>query len=129
MREMVRVCAPHGRVVVVDMYASDDPAKAKEWNRAEKLRDPSHVRCLTLDELKALFPSTGLPTPRTSFYELRDEIRNLLARSFPNPGDDAKIIQMFAASADDDRLGIPIRRVGERIDYAYPIAIVAAERA
>jgi hypothetical protein len=70
-----------------------------------------------------------LPTPRTSFYELRDEIRNLLARSFPNPGDDAKIIQMFAASADDDRLGIPIRRVGERIDYAYPIAIVAAERA
>ncbi len=128
MREMVRVCAPGGRVIVIDMHASDDPAKAAEWNRAEKLRDPSHVRCLMLGELKALFHSTGLPAPRASFYELRDEIRNLLARSFPNPGDDVKIIEMYAASAEDDRLGIPVRRVNERIEYAFPIAILAAER-
>ena len=59
---------------------------------------------------------------------MRDEIRNLLARSFPNPGDDVKIIEMFAASAEDDRLGIPVRREGERIEYAYPIAILAADR-
>lgn len=127
LREMVRVCAPDGRVVVVDMYASDDPAKAAEWNRAEKLRDPSHVRCLTLPELKGLFRTVGLPEPRTGFYELRDEIRNLLARSFPNPGDDVKIIEMFAASAEDDRLGIPVRRKGERIEYAYRVAILAAD--
>ena len=125
--EMVRVCAQDGRVVVVDMYASDDPAKAAEWNRAEKLRDPSHVRCLTLPELKGLFRTVGLPEPRTGFYELRDEIRNLLARSFPNPGDDAKIIEMFAASAKDDRLGIPVRREGERIEYAYRVAILAVD--
>ncbi len=127
MREMARVCAPGGRVVVVDMYASDDPAKAAEWNRAETLRDPSHVRCMTLDELKGLFGSAGLPPPRATFYELRDEIRNLLARSFPNPGDDARIIGMFAASAEDERLGIPVRRVGERIEYAYPVTILVAE--
>jgi hypothetical protein len=61
-------------------------------------------------------------------YPLRDEIRNLLARSFPNPGDETKIIEMFAASAEDDRLGIPVRRAGDRIDYAYPIAILVADR-
>jgi ubiquinone/menaquinone biosynthesis C-methylase UbiE len=129
LREMVRVCAPGGRVVVVDMYASEDPAKAAEWNRAEKLRDPSHVRCLTLTELKALFGKAGLREPRATFYELRGEVRSLLGRSFPNPGDDVKIIEMFAASAEDDRLGIPVRRNGDRIDYAYPTAILAAERA
>jgi SAM-dependent methyltransferase len=129
LREMVRVCAPGGRIVVVDMYASDDPAKAAEWNRAEKLRDPSHVRCLTLGELKGLFGTAGLPEPQASYYELRDEIRNLLARSFPNPWDDVKIIEMFTASAEDDRLGIPIRREGERIEYAYRVAILAAEHA
>jgi ubiquinone/menaquinone biosynthesis C-methylase UbiE len=128
LREMVRVCSPVGRVVVVDMYASDDPAKAAEWNRAEKLRDPSHVRCLTLPELKATFGAASLPEPRTTFYELRDEIRSLLARSFPEPGDDAKIIEMYAASAEDDRLGIPVRRQGERIEYAFRVAILAAEK-
>ena len=71
---------------------------------------------------------TVLPEPRASFYELRDEIRNLLARSFPNPGDDVKIIEMFSASAEDDRLGIPVRREGDRIDYAFRVAILAATR-
>lgn len=119
LHEMVRVCAPGGRVVVVDMHASEDASKAAEWNRAEKLRDPSHVRCLTLSEHKGNFAKAGLPEPRVTFYELRDEIRNLLGRSFPNPGDDAKIIEMYRASADDDRLGISVRRDGERIDTRF----------
>jgi ubiquinone/menaquinone biosynthesis C-methylase UbiE len=128
LQEMVRVCAPGGRVVVVDMYASDDAVKAAEWNRVEKLRDPSHVRCLTLPELAQLFRVVGLSEPRTDFYELRDEIKNLLARSFPNPGDDVKIIEIFTASAADDRLGVPVERRGSRIDYAYPVVILTAER-
>src|SRR6516164_9298879 len=55
LQEMVRVCAPRGRIVVVDDYASADPAKAAAFNRLEKLRDPSHSRCLPLNELRDLF--------------------------------------------------------------------------
>ena len=128
MREMVRVCAPGGRIVVVDTCASPDPAKAAEFNRLEKLRDPSHARCLALAELQGLFRAAGLGEPRTSFTELRDTVTNLLARSFPNPGDDRKIADLFAASLGDDRLGIPVKRVGEAIEYAYPVAILAAAR-
>ena len=90
LREMVRVCAPGGRVIVVDDYASEDPAKAAEFNKLEKLRDPSHSRCLTLTELKSLFGSAGLPEPDPTFYDLRGDVPGLLARSFPNPGDDVK---------------------------------------
>src|SRR5437763_5723512 len=110
--EMVRVCAPGGRVVVVDSCASPDPAKAAEFNRLELLRDPSHVRALPLAELKGLFHAARLGEPRTSFSELRDTVTNLLARSFPNRGDDAKITAMFAASLADDRLGIPVQAAG-----------------
>jgi ubiquinone/menaquinone biosynthesis C-methylase UbiE len=127
-REMVRVCAPGGRVVVVDTYVSTDPAKGAAFNRLEKLRDPSHSRCLALAELQGLFRDSGLGEPRTTFSELRDVVTNLLARSFPNPGDKPKIIDLFTASIDDDRLGIPIRRNGDAIEYAYPVAILAAER-
>src|SRR5579872_6313348 len=69
-REMVRVCAPGGRVVVVDTYGSPDPRKAVEFNRLEKLRDPSHVRSLALDELLGLYRNAGLGEPRAGFYEL-----------------------------------------------------------
>jgi SAM-dependent methyltransferase len=128
LREMVRVCAPGGRVVVVDTCASEDPAKAAEFNRLEKLRDPSHARNLTVSELKGLYGEVGLGEPRESSYELRDSVDNLLARSFPNPGDDATIIEMFRASASDDRLGIPVRLEGDTIRYAYPVTILAAQR-
>jgi len=129
LREMRRVAAPGGRIVLVDMYASEDGAKAAEWNRLEKLRDPSHVRCLSLTELRGLFAAVALPEPEASFYELGDDVDNLVARSFPNPGDDAKIIAMFAASAKDDRLGIPVRREGARLRYGYPVAILVSRKA
>ncbi len=129
LREMRRVCAPGGRVVVVDMYASEDAGQAAEWNRLEKLRDPSHVRCLSLTELRGLFGAAGLPEPEATFYELGDTVANLLARSFPKPGDAEKITEMFAASAEDGRLGIPARREGAVLRYAYPVAILAARLA
>lgn len=128
LREMARVCAPGGRVVVVDTDASADPVKAAEFNRMEKLRDPSHVRAMPAAEIRGLYRAAGLPEPRQSGYELRDELENLLRRSFPNPGDDDKIRALFAASLEDDRLGIPIRREGNVLHYAYPVAVLVATR-
>ena len=128
LKEMVRVCKPGGRVVLVDMYASEDAAKASEWNQLEKLRDPSHVRCLTLSGLKALFGMVGLPAPHAAFYELTDTVQALLGRSFPHPGDDKKITEMFAKSVEDDSLGIPVRRDGDQLRYVYPTAILSAVR-
>ena len=128
LREMIRVCAPRGRVLVADMHTANDAAKAAEFNRMELLRDPSHVRALKVAELKALFPAAGLPEAKVTFYELRDELENLLGRSFPNPGDGDKIREIFRMSTQDDRLGIPIRLDGPRVHYAYPVAVLAATR-
>ena len=90
LAEMKRVCAPGGRVAVIDTEASPDAAKAAEFNRMEKLRDPSHVRAMPLTELKGLFAPAGLPSPRVSGYRLESDLESLLGRSFPLPGDAAR---------------------------------------
>src|SRR5262249_1282426 len=126
--EMRRVCTPGGRVLVVDTEASPDPAKAAEFNRMEILRDPSHVRAMPLTELFALFREAGFAPPRRTSYRLESELEALLGRSFPKPGDADRIGAIFGASVEDDRLGIPLQRDGDRIRYAYPIAVLAADR-
>jgi ubiquinone/menaquinone biosynthesis C-methylase UbiE len=128
LAEMVRVCAPGGRVLVCDVQACDDPRKAAEFNRMEVLRDPSHVRAMPAAELRGLFRVVGLPEPRATHYELRDELENLLRRSFPNPGDADRIREIFRAAAQDDRLGIPVGLDGTQVRYAYPVVMLCSDR-
>ena len=128
LAEMRRVCRPGGSVVVCDLTASDDPRKAAEFHRIEMLRDPSHVRALTLPELTALFERTGLPAPTPTFYRLPFELEGLISRSFPRPEDVATIRASYTASADDDALGLDTKRVGTEIRAAYPVVILAAHR-
>jgi SAM-dependent methyltransferase len=126
LREMVRVCAAGGRVVVADAAVAADPARAAAFNRMEKLRDPSHVRALSLAELAGLFEGAGLAAPAVTRYELRADVEGLLSRSFPAPGDADRIRALFAASLVDDALGVSARRVDGAIHFAYPVAILVA---
>lgn len=127
LREMKRVATR--RVMVADMFASDDPARGAALNKMEKLRDPSHARTLPLAELRDLFADAGLPTPRETFYDVRAELERLLATSFPAPEDIPVIRQMFADSLADDGLGMKTRRKDDMILLSYPIAILAADLA
>lgn len=124
--EMTRVCKPGGRVVVVD--SAPAPDKVDAFNAVEKLRDPSHVRALTLVEHRELFARHGLPEPRHTPYRLESDLESLLSRSFPNPGDDEEIRKRFRRSVEDDSLGINARREGDLVIYGYPIAILVADR-
>jgi ubiquinone/menaquinone biosynthesis C-methylase UbiE len=43
--DMIRVCKHGGRIVIIDVTPESN--KANEYNRVEKLRDPSHVKAFT----------------------------------------------------------------------------------
>jgi len=124
--EMRRVCAPDGTVLIAD--SAPAPDKADAFNLMERLRDPSHVRAMPLEELRALFEAVGLPEPRVTTYRLETELDGLLSRSFPRPEDVPLLRCMFADSLADDALGIETRSDGERIRFGYPIAVLAARR-
>jgi ubiquinone/menaquinone biosynthesis C-methylase UbiE len=124
LREMRRVCTPEGTVLVAD--SAPAPDKADAFNAMERLRDPSHVRALPIDEHLDLFRRAGFQEPRVTTYRLEGELEALLARSFPRPGDADVIRRLFAESLVDDALGIETRRDGDRIRYGFPVAVIAA---
>lgn len=128
MNEMYRVCKDQGKLVLIDQVASADPMRADALNRMERLRDPSHVRALTLPEMQGLFANLGLRNPRLTSYRLDAELDMLLNGSFPNEGDAEKVRRMIVDSLEDDGLNVNTRRVNGQIWISYPIAILIAEK-
>ena len=126
LAEMVRVCKPGGRVAVVDVVASEDPAVAARLNAMDSLRDSSHVRFMPESELRQLYVGAGLPDPEVEHYHLEGDVDSLLARSFPNEGDGETIRRMFEDSLVDDGMGMRTRREGRLTRYGYPSAILVA---
>ena len=120
--EMVRVCAPGGRVVV-DVFTTT-PSQAEAFNHMEKLRDPFHVRALSLHELTELFEEVRLGELRTEFYKHSFELEQVLQGSFPNPGDADRVRQLFQKDLDTNHLGLGASRKGGQIHFAYPIVIL-----
>lgn len=82
--EMVRAARPTGRIAITDMVADPDPVLAAETNRLERLRDPSHGRTHTLDELRSLLEVAGATvtsaTTRDNPLDLEDWMQRTATR-------------------------------------------------
>jgi ubiquinone/menaquinone biosynthesis C-methylase UbiE len=59
LNEMFRVLRRGGTAVVVDVVSSEDAGESNLHNAIERLRDPSHVRMLSLSELNACVARAG----------------------------------------------------------------------
>jgi ubiquinone/menaquinone biosynthesis C-methylase UbiE len=69
IREMARVTAHGGRVMLVDNVAPPDRRLAEFVNHYEQVRDPSHNWCYALDALQAMFRQSGLTIETTEVLD------------------------------------------------------------
>ena len=126
LSEMVRVCKPCGRVMVVDAVLPSE--KAEAYNHMEKLRDPSHTKALSFNEMAAMIEESGLKEIRTARYTVDMELEQQLATSFPHPGDKETLRHLFASDIGHDRMGLGTHRIHGAIYFAYPILITVGEK-
>jgi len=114
--------------VVADLMASPDAAKADAFHRMEMLRDLSHARALSLDQLRALYRAAGLATPSETYWRMDIDVEGLLSRSFPEPGSEPVIRRIFEDSVASDALGLQTRREAGRLRFTYSNVILSAVR-
>jgi ubiquinone/menaquinone biosynthesis C-methylase UbiE len=124
LAEMKRVCRPGGTVLVADVAPRQDAQD--RFNHWEILRDPSHTRALTQSEMETLGKEAGLHLARQATFSLVMDLEDLLASSFPAPGNADKIRALFEEDIQSqaDRLGVSVRREKDRVKLTYPIAVL-----
>jgi YD repeat-containing protein len=124
--EMIRVCKPSGVVLIADVALPAD--KVDAYNRVEKLRDPSHTLALSYDAWGQLMRESGLKNLQHGSYKVEMELEKQLKASFPNPGDDEKIREIFRNDIGNNSLGMEAHWLGNEIHFSYPISIYAGNK-
>jgi hypothetical protein len=126
LAEMVRVAKSGGCVAIADMVLA--APKAAAYDRMERLRDPSHVRTLSREDLGILAAGAGLHDLRWNDYLFEIDLGRLMRASFPRPGDTERIRAMLEADIGVDAMGLSLSRKGAETRLGYPVAIVAGTK-
>ena len=78
--EMVRVTRPNGRIGITDMILSD-PELTEENTRLERLRDPSHGRTLSIEEIHRMLSQAGARVESTTTRPVALDFEDWMART------------------------------------------------
>lgn len=102
VREVARVLRPGGRFVLVDSTVPEGEDGAF-FNRFEKLRDPSHVRSLTIGEWTALLAETGFTVGAIESFTKRHDFADWTARSRTSERDRGELERMLLTASPERR--------------------------
>lgn len=126
--EMVRVVKPGGRIVINDLISSEDAAEAEMTERIEKLRDPSHARCLRPSEIESLFLTRGIAIERSERYESLLDHDEWMGRVFPPEENRPVVRRLLEESIGRDLVGIRVYNEGEMLMIEHRGRIVVGRK-
>ena len=124
--ELRRVLKPGAPLVVGDIVSSDEPREAALHNALERLRDPSHRRCLTEGELVGTLRAAGFAVDQVEPWTHPRDFDEWAA-IVDDPGRVQPIRVLMAALADAGiHAGIDLRSDAETIRFVHHWRFVRA---
>ena len=126
LEEMKRVCVPGGKIMVIDV--TPDENKSNAYNYVEKLRDCSHTKALTHSELESMMIEAGIVNLNSEHHDLEMQLENIIAASFPEPGNIDKIRNLFQEDLTKNNLGLKSHLRDNEIYFYFPISMVIGNK-
>ena len=99
VEEMARVA--QSLVVIEDNVFVDEAVE-----EAERLRDPTHVRCYSEDEWKEMLTDTGLEVEQVERFDRHPEVDDWLARVETPADEAARVRELLADHIENGRLNL-----------------------
>jgi hypothetical protein len=98
--------AEMGRVTQRLVVLEDNVFVDDRVEEAERLRDPTHVRCYSEDEWKELLTQAGLEVEQVARFERHPVVDDWLARVDTPPEDAARVRELLADHIEDGKLNL-----------------------
>lgn len=138
VREAARTLRPGGKLAVADNIAPGSRLRGKKGKREgdagiyvnaiEKLRDPSHNRCLSLDEWLEFFQQAGLDSIQYETLSKRIEFDEWAARMGVAGADLTRLRVLFAQAPAAAAEFLQPRFTGNRLDFLlWEVVIVGTK--
>ncbi|TML72090.1 MAG: class I SAM-dependent methyltransferase [Actinobacteria bacterium] len=106
-RDIERAVAEMARVAQRLVVIEDNLFVDDEVEEAERLRDPTHVRCYSEDEWKRLLTDAGLEVERAERLERRRDVDDWLARVETPEPDAARVKELLGGRIGDGTMTFP----------------------
>lgn len=127
--EMARVVGPRGWMVVVDVTASEEPAKAALHNELERLCDPTHVRTLAASEFERIFAAGGFAVAMKIARQSISTVEEWTSFGAAPPENIPIIRAILEDAVDEDRPGLALQRDAGTIRLMHTSMSFVLERA
>jgi ubiquinone/menaquinone biosynthesis C-methylase UbiE len=126
--EMRRVVRADGAVMVADFTTSPNKSSARAHNAIERLCDPTHVRALPADELRALFIEHDLEVVTDRPGRMHYGLTEWIAHGGRDAAVEAEIRRRFVAALGQDDTGLDVRRDGAEIIFTHQTLVLIGRR-
>ena len=128
LAEMSRVTRASGRLVIVDVVASEEPEDSALHNALEVLRDPSHMRMLPQSEILTHLQDSGLEVRATEVWTNRREFDEWL--QITNATDRIAPLRavMTALAKAGVRAGMNLHLEGDTVVFEHRSLLIVAEK-
>ena len=125
LMEARRALSPSGKFILIDSMVPDEEKADNFLNRMEKVRDPSHIRSLTLQRWRELFSGAGFELTAEEIFSRTHPFREWADRVGLSGGRRRELEGGFRSASDEIKktFRIEINRDEEILSYTDTKAI------